>query len=152
MRAMFMVVASVILAAGLFGCNRKSEAPVAAPVTVVTPPAAVPPPPPPPPPPAAEESQRYRHHRTSYSAQESESTESYSEYSSSESYSGEDYSAEDSQVDVRGASQGGEAIWVDGFGRSHYATTTQADENPALLAPEDQRDRDSVWHGYEYGR
>ena len=145
MRAMFMMVASVLLAAGLFGCNRTPQAPVAAPVVAQTPPAYVPPPPPPPP--AVEQTTRTRHHRMVY-REESTGYDSYSqsEYGSSESY--DDYSGgEESSVSSQDAASA-EAIWVDGFGRSHYATTTQADENPALLSEGEQRDRDSVWHGY----
>jgi hypothetical protein len=150
MRAMFLVVASVLLCVGLFGCDRQPQAPVAAPVVAAvaspcncTPPA---------PAPVAQAVRRTRHHRHAWSRHESTSYDGYGE--SGESYSAANESREDSEsspesVAQSDAASGQAAAWVDGYGRSHYATGEQVDENPARLSREDRRMRRDVWRGYD---
>lgn len=160
MRAMFMVVASVLLAAGLFGCNRTVQAPVAAPVVAVTPPPSVVLPAAP----AAPEILPRPHHRhTAWRAHESAS---YASYSESESESGSsDYSREYAPQD-RSDSYGGsesdsdaaaypppppppQAAWVDGYGREHYGSADPSqDENPDTPNREESHARRSPWHGW----
>jgi len=153
MRAMFLVVASVLLCVGLFGCDRQPQAPVAAPVVAAVAPPCNCTPPAPPPAPVAQASHRARHHHHIWSAHGSTSYDGYGE-------SGESYSAsnepreypESSSVSVAqpDAASGQAATWVDGYGRSHYATGEQVvDENPARLSREDRRMRRDVWRGYD---
>ena len=41
------------------------------------------------------------------------------------------------------------ALWVDGYGRSHYASAAASDDtNPAALAADDVRRRHAPWHAY----
>ncbi len=148
MRAMFLVVASVLLCVGLFGCDRQPQAPVAAPVVAVAPPCNCAPPPPAP---VAQAVHRSRHHHHGWSEHESSSYSSYGE--SSESYSASNETDEYSQSSSVSTAQSDEAnaqaaAWVDGYGRSHYATGEQAGENPALLSREDRHTRREVWRGW----
>ncbi|MBV9990686.1 MAG: hypothetical protein JOZ72_05270 [Alphaproteobacteria bacterium] len=153
MRAMFMVVASIFLAVGLFGCNRQQQVAVQTPVTVTPPPAAVPPPPPPPPAPVVEAAHRVRYHRHHYAV-----TRSYDSYSESESasytqsgdsendYDGGGDEARESYEHSAAAQAHGE-VWVDGYGREHYAVATP-DDNPGALSAEDEHLRRKPWRGW----
>lgn len=152
MRAMFMVVASVLLAAGLFGCNRTVQAPVAAPVVAVTPP----PPAVAPAAPAAAEV-LHRHHRRHYAwrSHESASYASYSESESASSDTSREYappppdSESESDGDYGPPPPPPQAAWVDGYGRSHYGSADPSqDENPATPNREESHARRSVWHGW----
>ncbi len=150
MRAMFLVVASVLLCVGLFGCDRQPQAPVAAPVVAVAP-ACNCAPPAPPPAPVAQAAHRSRHRHHAWSEHESSSYSSYSE--GSESYSASNEAAEYSQSSSESATQSDAtnaqaAAWVDGYGRSHYAAGEQTDENPARLGREERRMRRDVWRGW----
>jgi len=150
MRAMFMVVASVLLAVGLFGCNRAAQAPVAAPVVAIAPPAAIPPPPPAPTPVV----ETLRHHRHRAWHAQSASYQSYgdedSSYSESEGDSDSAYvpSAEnDSDAYAQSAAPPDEPAWVDGYGRSHYGSAGAAPDI-AEASPDDDHARRSPWHGW----
>ena len=148
MRAMFMVVASIILAVGLFGCNRQQQVAEQAPVAVVPPPAAAVPPPPPPPAPVVEATRHVRHHH--YRARQT-SYESYSEDESA-SFEGESESSSVSYEQSGDRSEAGAAeahgeVWVDGYGREHYGVTTP-DDNPGAIDAHDQRLRHKVWRGW----
>jgi hypothetical protein len=145
---MFMVVASVLLAVGLFGCNRGAQAPVAAPVVAIAlPPAAVPPPPAAPAPEI-----RHRAHRRHY-AWRSHERASYAGYSESEyEQSSREYSppsyGEAAPYPPPPPSQQ-QSVWVDGYGREHYGSVDASqDENPAELSREDRHTRRSPWHGW----
>ena len=148
MRAMFLVVASVLLCVGLFGCDRQPQAPVAAPAVAAVAPPCNCTPPALPPASVAQAAHRTRHHRHAWREHEG----SYSE--GGESYSASSESSEYSEASSAPVAQGGVAsaqavIWVDGYGRSHYAAGGQADENPARLSREDRRTRHEVWRGYD---
>jgi hypothetical protein len=144
MRAMFLVVASVLLCVGLFGCDRQPQAPVAAPVVAAVAPPCNCAPPAPPPAPAAQAMHRTHHHRA---WREPES--SYSENHSASNESGEYSESSSSSVAQPAAASAQAAVWVDGYGRSHYAAGEQADENPARLSREDRHTRREVWRGYD---
>lgn len=145
MRAMFLVVASVLLAAGLFGCNKPAEQQAAAPVAVAPPPAALPPPPPP----QAPVEPATRHHRRHYansaysSYDESGTAESSSEYSTeySASESGDGYA----DIPPPPPPLSNAEIWVDGYGREHLVT---GEENPGHVGAEYRHARRDPWHGY----
>ena len=78
---------------------------------------------------------RHVRHATSYSHREYDESEAYSSYSSqSRSY---DQGASESEA---GAEQN---VWVDGYGRSHYAVTASAAPAP------DEHVRLAPWHGYD---
>jgi hypothetical protein len=149
---MFLVVASVLLCAGLFGCNRQPEAPVAAPQATAVPapcncvpPAAAPAPPPAPVVQTAETMRHIRrHHRHTLSEMEAAADESYDQESHTSSYSSS------SQTIVQAdAVQARKAAWVDGYGRAHYTSDDAAqDENPARLGADDHHLRRSVWRGW----
>lgn len=151
MRAMLMAFASVLLCIGLFGCDRKPEAPAAAPVLAQAPAPAMPPQAVPPQTSAPAAHRRHRRHEWSDSA----SAES---YASDSSYASQSSSSESSDTvreyggDEQSADSGGETeaeVWVDGYGRSHYVSAgASADENPARLTAEDRHNRSSVWRGY----
>ena len=83
----------------------------------------------------------HRHHRhwSSYARRDTDKSESYSTGSQSRS-------TYQSEFDDQGASRGDaeENVWVDGYGRSHYAETASA----APAAPGD-RARLAPWHGYD---
>lgn len=147
MRAMFLVVASVLLCVGLFGCDRQPQAPVAAPVVAAVAPPCNCTPPAPPPAPVAQAVHHTRHHHHTWSEHESssysESGESYSASNESREYS------ETSSVSVAQPASAQTSVWVDGYGRSHYAAGEQVDENPARLSREDRRMRRDVWRGYD---
>jgi hypothetical protein len=151
MRAMFLVVASVLLCVGLFGCDRQPQAPVAAPVVAAAPPCNCAPPAPSPPAPVTQVVHRAHHHHHAWSEHESSSYSSYGE--SGESYpassESEEYSESSSASETQSAVPGAQAAWVDGYGRSHYAAGEQVDENPARLSHEDRRMRRDVWRGYD---
>ena len=151
MRAMFMVVASIFLMIGLLGCNRQQQVAVQAPVTVSTPPPAALPPPPPSPAPVVEATQRVRHHRHHYAE-----TQSYGSYSDDESASyTQSGDSEDDYDDGRGesyehsaaAAQTHGEVWVDGYGREHYAVTTP-DDNPGAIGAEDEHLRAKPYRGW----
>jgi len=82
----------------------------------------------------------HRHHRhwSSYARRDTDESESYSTGSQSRS-------TYQSEFDDQGASRGDaeENVWVDGYGRSHYAMTASA--APAS----DDRARLAPWHGYD---
>ena len=41
------------------------------------------------------------------------------------------------------------AVWVDGYGRSHYTSAEASDDtNPAALTADDVRRRRAPWHAY----
>jgi hypothetical protein len=150
MRAMFLVVASVLLCVGLFGCDRQPQAPAAAPVVAAVAPPCNCTPPAPPPAPVAQAAHRIRRHHHAWSEHGNASYESYGE--SSESYPASNESreySESSSVAQSGAANAQAAVWVDGYGRSHYAAGEQADENPARLSREDRHTRREVWRGYD---
>lgn len=150
MRAMFMVVASIVLAVGLFGCNRQQQVAEQAPVAVMPPPPAAVPPPPPPPAPVMEAAHRIRHHRRHYAG-----TQSYDSYSESESASTSYSQSDESEYEGGGAMEtydqsAAEAhgeVWVDGYGREHTAVATP-DDNPGAPSREDERLRRKVWRGW----
>jgi hypothetical protein len=144
---MFMVVASIVLAVGLFGCNRQQQVAEQAPVAVAPPPAAAPPPPAPPAP-VMEATRHLRHH---HGRAQRSSYESYSE-SESTSYRQSDESEYEGDGDVEtydrsAASEVHGEVWVDGYGREHTAVATP-DDNPGALSREDERLRRKVWRGW----
>jgi len=158
MRAMFLVVASVLLCAGLFGCNRQPEAPVAAPQATVVPalcncmpPAAAPVPPPAPVVQTAETVRHIRrHHRHTLSEIESAAEESYDQENHStytQSSESSSYSSASQAVVQQDAVR--KAAWVDGYGRAHFSSDDAAqDENPARLGADDHHMRRSVRRGW----
>ncbi|HWA90232.1 MAG TPA: hypothetical protein VG889_09375 [Rhizomicrobium sp.] len=154
MRAMFMVVASVFLAVGLFGCNRQSQTAAVAPVAAITPPPAVAPPPPPVEPVLLK---RHRRHGHGYAwhSHEGVSYASYSE-SESESYGGGDGDGGapypppppgyTQGYDDAPPPQDQAPVWTDGYGRAHYATPY--DDNPAAQGGGDEHARRAPYHGW----
>jgi hypothetical protein len=147
---MFLVVASVLLCVGLFGCDRQPQAPVAAPVVAAVAPPCNCTPPAPPPAPVAQAVHRTRHHHHAWREHESTSYDSSGESGESYSASNESGEASESSVSVTqsDATSGQAAAWVDGYGRSHYAIGEQTDENPARLSREDRHMRRDVWRGW----
>ena len=156
MRAMFLVVGSILLCAGLFGCDSRPQATVAAPVVATAPPPCNCAPPAPPPAPVVQSAQvqhHYRHHHRHTVAEFEQMYPGYGE--SSESYSessGEtrEYSPSSSntmtQADV---AQVRKTAWVDGYGRAHYASgDTSQDENPARLSADDHHLRHDPYRGW----
>jgi hypothetical protein len=99
----------------------------------------------------------HRWHRMTYEASGQESASSVSSYPDSH------------EAEYAGESHGGDAggpaayppppppvasseVWVDGYGRSHYAgggTAVEADSNPAVLSAEDAHRRSDPWRGYD---
>ena len=148
MRAMFLVVASVLLCVGLFGCDRQTQAPVAAPVVAAVAPPCNCTPPAPPPAPVAQTVHRARHHHHAWSEHESSSYSSDSESSSATNESGEYSELSSAPVAQSDGASAQAAAWVDGYGRSHYAAGEQPDENPARLSREDRHTRREVWRGW----
>jgi hypothetical protein len=151
---MFTVTASLVICIGLMGCNRnqQAQAPAPAPVAAVAPAcncpqqaaAAT----------AASTPVRHRHSRHhSWSAHENSSySESYSDNSES-SYSPGPGSAGEydgaANVEQTFSAQAEAAVWVDGYGRSHYASAAASDDaNPAILTAEDSRRRLAPYHAY----
>ena len=167
MHAMFRVTAGLLICFGLCGCNRNHQAQTTAPATVAaTAPAcncprqaAVPEPP----------VTHHRHHVDRRWHRESLSHEASWSESTSTSYSSSDESgysdARDNQSDgMAGApipppppdasypppqAEGG--VWVDGYGREHYAMDTpEADDGAvAELTEKDIRRRLAPYHAYD---
>jgi hypothetical protein len=88
----------------------------------------------------------HRHHRhwTSYARRDYNESESYSYRSQSRNY----YQSESDEQEryANQSASGGNAernVWVDGYGRSHYAMTASAAPAP------DERARLAPWHGYD---
>jgi hypothetical protein len=145
MRAMFTSMAAALLCAGLASCNESHpvNTVTAAPTRI----AVAPPAPPPAAAPAAAVAHHPRH-RHAWHAQESHSDESYSQSGESESSSqGEDETAASSAPPP--ASGPEPAVWVDGYGRSHYVAAGPEDANPAALTREDLHKRMAPWRAYD---
>lgn len=150
MRAMLTVAAGLLICCGLFGCNR-TQAPVAAPVVAAAPvcncpqqaQAALPAPLPQP-------AHPHRRHRAWSEHQSSSSYEGSSSYSSSGGEIREYDGAAMRSEDANGEAHAQAAVWIDGYGRSHYATNAADtdDANPAKLNAEDRHNRRAVWRGY----
>jgi len=159
MRAML----TIGLAVCLFGCDQSPRATAPAPVAAATAPscncqqlaqAA--------PAPVAETPRPHRHrhhHRHSmiYEASWQEGASSVSSYPESHEseYAGESHADEQGSAvyppppPPPGA---GSEVWVDGYGRGHYASgamAADADSNPAVLSAEDARRRSDPWRGYD---
>lgn len=157
MRAMFLVVGSILLCAGLFGCDSKPQATVAAPVVAAAPPApcncTAPAPPPAPVVQSARAEHHYRHHHRHTVAEFEQMYPGYGESSGSYSEASggtREYSPGSSdtmtQADV---AQVRKVAWVDGYGRAHYASDdTSQDENPARLSPDDRHLRRDPYRGW----
>ena len=161
MRAMFMVVASIFLAAGLFGCNEKTDATRTVAAAVAPPPPAVLPPPPPPPAPPEPVRRLHRIHRVHYASYRSAAPYlghghvSYASYAddqgTDDSYGpyddgyGPDVYAEERHGDD-GYGPPPEPVWTDGHGRAHYETPFDGDQ-PAE-SPDDSRARRAPYHGW----
>jgi hypothetical protein len=156
MRAMFLVVGSILLCAGLFGCDSRPQATAAAPVVAAVPPApcncTAPAPPPAPVAQSARVEHHYRHHRHTVAEFEQaypgygESGGSYSESSSETREYLPGSSDTMTQADV---AQVRKVAWVDGYGRAHYASgDTSQDENPARLNGDDHHLRHDPYRGW----
>ena len=156
MRAMFLVVGSILLCAGLFGCDSRPQATAAAPVVAAAPPApcncTAPAPPPAPVVQSARVEHRYRHHRHTVAEFEQaypgygESSGSYSESSGETREYSPGSSDTMTQADV---AQVRKVAWVDGYGRAHYASDdTSQDENPARLSADDHHLRHDPYRGW----
>jgi len=154
MRAMFVVYGSVLICVSLFGCNRsqQAQAPVPAPVVANAPvcncpqqtAAAAP---------AATTHRHPRHHhawseRESSSYSESYGAESESSYSPASDSAGE-YDGTPESEQTTGEAHAEADLWVDGYGRSYYASAAASDDtNPDALTAEDVRRRHAPWHAY----
>ena len=153
MRAMFTVTASLLICFGLLGCNRNQQTQAPAPVVAAAPvcncpqqtASAAPIP--------AAAKHRHRHHH-SWSAHENSS---YSDSYSADAYSPPPTEAGGETEDGNDAysapsavtAQADAAVWVDGYGRSHYGAAFASDDaNPAAVAMEDVRRRSAPWHAY----
>jgi hypothetical protein len=153
MRAMFTVTASLLICAGLLGCDRSQPVQASGPVPVAAVPAcncpqqaaAAP----------VTTPRKRRHHRRvwhgheSASYSESHSPASESSSGSSSSDAGEyDTTAESGQSADEAQAEG--AVWIDGYGRSHYETSASAseDDNPGAVAAADVGYRLAPWHAY----
>ena len=130
------IIATILACLGLAGCDNPSNAPAPT-VQAVAPPcncqqqneAAAQP---------AAVRTAHRHHRdwSAYEHREYSESESYSYSSQSRSY---DQNESDDQGGHQSAAEGN--VWVDGYGRSHYAMTA--------AATHDDRARLAPWHGYD---
>jgi hypothetical protein len=159
---MLTAAMSVVICWGLFGCNRSQQAatPAAVPVAAATAPCNCEPAMPM----TAAPVHRHRHHRRAVWNTHAESADfqsysveskSHSTYSSS---SVREYQPDtDTNVGYAGSAEqyeananvGSGAVWVDGYGRSHYAADGPPQENnPAALAAEDIHRRMKPWRGY----
>lgn len=152
MRAMFTVTASALICVSLLGCNRspQMQAPVPTPIAAAAPAcncpqqaAAVMP---------VAPARKHRHHHRGWGEHQSNS---YSYGSQNE----DSYPSLPNEDAEHGAGQGelsaGEAqaeaaIWIDGYGRSHYAMDVSASEgdNPGAQTATDIRRRLAPWHAY----
>jgi len=152
MRAMFLIMGSVLLCVGLFGCDRAPQT-AQAPVVAATPPCNCIPPAPPAPVPVttAQRSHRHhRHHRHTVAEMESAAYEAERESGSYETMAQESSGYGSEHYGPPPPPPAAEPpVWVDGYGRAHYATSAEVDENPARLSAEDRHARRSVWHGYD---
>lgn len=156
MRAMFAVTANLLICTSLCGCNRntQAQAPVPAPVVAAAPAcncpqqgaAAVP----------AVISHRHRHHYRAWSEHESSSypeSHSWGDESAS-SYSGSSSETDEDNAPAESGSSSDEvqaraAVWVDGYGRSHYEGASASDDTgPAALTAADINRRHAPWHAY----
>ena len=168
MRAMLMVMASILLAAGLFGCNEKTETAANVATAAAPPPAAALPPPPPPPPAKPARWLHHIHHaRIHYASTRSaapymghgsvshvsyaESDQGYGDGSDGPYSDGPD--GPDVYAEERGGGDGGgydgpppEPVWVDGHGRAHF--DTPFDGGQPAEGPDDSRARRDPWHGW----
>ena len=130
------MIAATLACLGLAGCDNSANAPAPT-VQAVAPPcncqpqneAAAPP----------RVMQRRHRHWSSYAHRDYDESESYSHSSQSRSYY---QSGSDDQEASNGNAEGN--VWVDGYGRGHYAETASA----APAAPGD-RARLAPWHGYD---
>ena len=156
MRAMFLVVGSILLCAGLFACDSRPQATAPAPVVAVAPPApcnCTPTPPPPAPVvQAARVEHRTRHHHRHTIAEFEQMDPGYGEsgqgYSSSSSEMRE-YSPSSDMASRTETEQVRKAAWVDGYGRAHYASgDASQDENPARLSADDRHLRRDPYRGW----
>jgi hypothetical protein len=132
MRATIFAATGFLACLGLAGCDNSANAPTAQTVQpcncqTASAPAAQPMPP--------RATHRHVRHATSYSHREYDESEAYSSYSSQS----RSYGQETSESET-GAEQN---VWVDGYGRSHYAVTASAAPAP------DERARLAPWHGYD---
>jgi hypothetical protein len=152
---MFLVVGSLLLCAGLFGCDNRPQATVSAPVAVTAPPPTCnctqPPPPPAPVVQTARAERRHiSHHRHTVAEFErmypgyGESDQSTSSQSETRDYSD---SRETMTQDESGPMR--KVAWVDGYGRAHYASDDASqDENPARLNREERHVRRDPYRGW----
>jgi hypothetical protein len=162
MRAIFTIMASLSVCSGLLGCDQNEKASAPAPVVVAAAPAcscqhqAQAAPVPVVEPPHLQRHHHYRRHQHDMAYEASwqggaTSGSSYSESRESE-YAGEGHES----VDEQGSAaypppppDAGSGVWVDGHGRSHYASeAAETDDNPAALSAEDDRRRSDPWRGF----
>lgn len=158
MRAMLTAAMSLVICWGLFGCNRHPQAvaPAPAPVAAVAPPCNCQP--------SAvanaapvvhrrihRHRHRWAHENRSYVAYESSESMSSSTYASSSQreYDGRSEASSDTEYEMA-QNTGSSAVWVDGYGRSHYedggSSSTEAD--PGAVSRADVHARMSPWRGY----
>jgi len=153
MRAMFTVTASLLICAGLLGCDRSQPVQASGPVPVAAVPAcncpqqaaAAP---------VTTPRKRRHHHRAWHEHESGPYSESYSSESESSpgSSSGDagesDIAAESGQSSDEAQAEG--AVWIDGYGQSHYETSASAseDDNPGAVAAADVSHRLAPWHAY----
>lgn len=132
------IIAAILACLGLAGCDNSANTPVPT-AQAVAPPcncqpqneAAAQ---------AAPSRATHRHHRywSSYAHRDYSESESYSHSSQSRSYYQSEFGDQGAQQSSGNAE---ENVWVDGYGRRHYAMTASAASNDrARLAP---------WHGYD---
>lgn len=164
MRAIFTIVASLSVCSGLLGCDQNEKASAPAPVAVAAAPAcscqhqaqAAPAPVMEAPRPQRHHHSRRHRHDMNYEASWQGSTTSVSSYSAAREseYASEGHESLDEQgsaVYPPPPPGAGSGVWVDGHGRSHYASeavAAEGDDNPAALSAEDARRRSDPWRGY----
>ncbi len=165
MRAMFTIAASLTICTGLFGCDQNQKASAPAPVaaaaaqscncrqqTQAAPAPAV----------ELPRAHRHRHHHRHGNGWTEEaswqgSTSLVSSHSESREfeYVSEAHESDDEQGPAAypppPPSGTSSDVWIDGYGRSHYASadvTTDTDDGPPVRATEDARRRSDPWRGY----
>jgi hypothetical protein len=151
---MFLVVGSILLCAGLFGCDSRPQATVAAPVVAAAPPPCncaqpVPPPPAPVVQTAQVEHRRYHHHHTVAEFERLYPDYGESEQSTSSQSETREYSPSSDTMTQADTVSMRKAAWVDGHGRAHYASDDASqDENAARLSPDDRHMRRDPYRGW----
>lgn len=152
MRAMFTVTSGLLICLGLMGCNRSQQAQATAPAPVVAAApvcncpqqaAALP---------VVRTSRRHKYHRHAWSVPENSSfAESYdvsADSSSSDENTEGEYDSNRQNGQAPAPVQVEAEVWIDGYGRGHYASAASDDTNPASLSPDDDGRRHAPWHAY----